>query len=34
MSVGCVMSSGIEKCGNNDLKAVWKCSKIDRLDVY
>ena len=33
VSGGCVMSSGIGKCGSNDSKVVRKCSKIGRLDV-
>ena len=31
---GCVMSSGIGKCGSNESKVVWKCSKIGSLDVF
>ena len=34
MSVGCVMSSGIGKCGSNDLKVVQTCSKIGRLKCF
>ena len=34
VSDGCVMSSGIGKCGSNESKVVRKCSKIGSLDVF